>query len=342
MPRKARIDTPGTLQHVIARGIERCDIFTDDADCDDFLERLGRILMDSQTSCYAWSLVGNHFHLLLKSGSVPIATVMRRLLTGYAIRFNRRHGRTGHLFQNRYKSIICQEDLYLKELMRYIHLNPLRAGIVKGLDELDSHPHSGHSAIMGNRKRKWQSQSVLSALSLFDPWINVAREAYRDYMAAGIDQGKRPDLVGGGLIRSAGGWDAVKSARRQNVVCRGDERILGDGDFVASVLEETRESMGKQSKLKAHGVNIDSLIQLAGRLVSLSSEQILGPNKSRDKVKARRLICYWGTKELCFSMTEMAAVLRISVPTASVAARRGAEIVCKNEYSLPDLLNIKT
>jgi putative transposase len=113
MPRKARIDAPGALHHIICRGIERRKLFFNDDDRDDFVERLSRIISDSETLCYAWALIPNHFHLLLRTGNVPITTVMRRLLTGYAVSFNHRHKRHGRLFQNRYKSILCQEDPYL-------------------------------------------------------------------------------------------------------------------------------------------------------------------------------------------------------------------------------------
>ena len=105
MPRKARIDAPGALHHIIVRGIDRRKIFFDDFDRDDFLDRLGGILSDSKTACFAWALMTNHLHLLLRTGTAPIATLVRRLLTGYAASFNRRHRRHGHLFQNRYKSI---------------------------------------------------------------------------------------------------------------------------------------------------------------------------------------------------------------------------------------------
>jgi putative transposase len=137
MPRKARIDAPGALHHVIVRGIERRRIFYDDDDRDNFLDRFGMILTDIKTLCFAWALIPNHLHLLLRTGVAPIATVMRRLLTRYAVSFNRRHRRHGQLFQNRYKSILCQEDQYLLELVRYIHLNPLRAGLVSDLKKLD-------------------------------------------------------------------------------------------------------------------------------------------------------------------------------------------------------------
>jgi putative transposase len=110
MPRKSRIDAPGALHHVMVRGIERRSIFLDQVDRDRFLERLALVLDATGASCLAWALIPNHFHLLLKTGRDPLATVMRRLLTGYAVSFNRRHRRSGHLFQNRYKSILCQED----------------------------------------------------------------------------------------------------------------------------------------------------------------------------------------------------------------------------------------
>jgi REP element-mobilizing transposase RayT len=99
-------------------------VFQDDHDRDNFLQRLSTIATETRTACCAWALIPNHFHLLLKTGETPIATVMRRLLTGYAVSCNRRHHRHGHLFQNRYKSILCQEDAYLLELVRYIRLNP--------------------------------------------------------------------------------------------------------------------------------------------------------------------------------------------------------------------------
>jgi REP element-mobilizing transposase RayT len=152
MPRQPRLDAPGVLQHVMARGIERRKIFWDDKDRTFFLERLAVILEETQTQCYAWALIPNHFHLLLRTGLTPLSTVMRRLMTGYAVTFNIRHRRSGHLFQNRYKSVICEEDPYLLELIRYIHLNPLRAKLVEDLKALDKYPWSGHSAILGSRK----------------------------------------------------------------------------------------------------------------------------------------------------------------------------------------------
>jgi len=108
MPRQSRIDAPGAVHHINARGIAQKPIFIDDHGRNSILDRLGAILVETKTPCYAWALIPNHFHLLLRIGSVPVTTVMRRLLTGYAISFNHRHW--DHLFQSRYKSILCQRD----------------------------------------------------------------------------------------------------------------------------------------------------------------------------------------------------------------------------------------
>ena len=130
MPRLARLDAPGVIHHVIIRGIERRMIFRDNKDRKDMIDRLADLLPATKTCCYSWAFLFNHAHFLFRSGGQGLSTFMQRLLTGYAMRFNRRHRRHGQLFQNRYKSIICQEDIYLKELVRYIHLNPLRPKIV--------------------------------------------------------------------------------------------------------------------------------------------------------------------------------------------------------------------
>jgi len=175
MPRKARIDAPGALHHLIIRGIEKRKIFEDDKDRYQFIKRLAHILTEAETPIYAWALIPNHVHLLLKTGLTPIATIMRRLLTGYAVYFNRRHRRYGHLFQNRYKSILCQEEPYFRELVRYIHLNPLRAKLVENIKALDKYPYSGHSAVVGKVKRDWQQVNYV--LGFFGKRKSDARNA---------------------------------------------------------------------------------------------------------------------------------------------------------------------
>jgi REP element-mobilizing transposase RayT len=332
MPRQSRIDAPDALHHIIVRGIERREIFLDDQDRYNFLERLGGILERTGTICYAWSLIPNHTHILLRTGTAPIATVMRRLLTGYAVSFNHRHKRHGHLFQNRYKSILCQKDPYLLELVRYIHLNPLRAKLVVDMDALGKYPFCGHGVVMGKCVQPWQD--IETVLAYFGKKMGPARRSYRAYVTRGVEDGRRWDLTGGGLIRSTGGWAAVKTLRKEKVHVKSDERILGDGDFVERILAENHERYEARYALKARGVGLEDVAVRVAELLGMPAEQVWRAGKTRPQVKARSLLCYWAVRELNESMTAMARRLGISTAAVSKSINRGAEIANENGYSI--------
>jgi len=332
MPRKARIDAPGALHHIIVRGIERRRIFSDDKDRDNFVERLADIITDTETFCFGWALIPNHAHLLLRTGKTSLSTVMRRLLTGYAVSYNRRHRRHGHLFQNRYKSILCQEDTYLLELVRYIHLNALRAKIVEDLKELDKYPYSGHSALMGKVPRDFQDTGYV--LNLFGKKVSAARKGYRGYLAKGVEQGRRPELVGGGLIRSAGGWSAAKAMRRAQSRMKGDERILGDGEFAQSVLDAAKEQYEERYLLQAQEYNLDTVAQRVSALLGINPEQVWASGKHPLTVKARSLLCYWAVRELGFTATEVSRRLGVSQPSVSISVKRGEKIAMSEKLKL--------
>ena len=324
MPRRSRIDAAGALNHVMVRGIEKAVIFRHDADRNHFLERLGKILGETETLCYAWALIPNHFHLLLRTGPVPISTVMRRLLTGYALWYNRKHHRHGHLFQNRFKSILCQEDAYLLELVRYIHLNPVRANLVKDVDALGRYPYSGHSVLMGKVKKAWQETD--DVLCMFSEKRGAATREYRTFVEKGIALGRRQDLTGGGLLRSAGGWEGVRALREEKVYQRNDERILGDGDFVEHVLASEEEAMERRYALRARGVDLNFIASRVSAVLDVKPEEVWAEGKSRRIVEARSLLCYWAVRDLGFSMSSLSRKLRISVPSVSDSVARGRRI----------------
>ena len=334
MPRKARIDAPGALHHIIVRGIERRNIFDDDVDKNNFLDRLGKVLSETDTKCFSWALIPNHFHLLLRTGACPLSTVMRKLLTGHAMNYNRRHRRTGQLFQNRYKSILCQEDTYLLELVRYIHLNPIRAKLVADIKALDKYSFCGHAVIMGKKKKDWQDDGYV--LKLFDSKRSTARRRYKIFVQKGIQEGKRSDLTGGGLIRSSGGWTMLKSLRRAKIHSKSDERVLGDSDFVERVLRSANEALDRKYDLKSKGYNIDKLSDRVANIFSINPEDIFQPGKQPVKVKARSLLCYWAVRELGFTMTDLAFKLNTSQPAVSMSVQRGEQIASENRYSLID------
>jgi REP element-mobilizing transposase RayT len=332
MPRQARIDAPGAVHHVIVRGIERRKIFLDDQDRSNWIARLGKILIENRTPCFAWALISNHVHLLLRTGLVPLSTVMQRLLTGYAVSFNRRHKRHGQLFQNRYKSILCQEDPYLRELVGYIHLNPLRAGLVKDIAGLDFYPSSGHSALMGHQDRPWQD--TVYVLRLFSERKSTARRRYREFVEKEISKGQRPELVGGGLIRSLGGWQPVKLLRKRGQRIKGDERILGDSSFVGEVLTANQDELERKAEYRQKGYDFNWLVDRVARLLEMNMDEVLTAGRYPQTVKARSILLYWAHRELGISTVELARRVNLSQPSVSQSIRRGEKLISENGYEL--------
>jgi len=250
---------------------------------------------------------------------------MRRLLTGYAGSFNRRYKRYGPLFQNRFKSIVCQEDAYLNELVRYIHLNPLRSGIVPDLKRLNTYRYCGHSALMGKREYKWQETGYV--LNYFGKSLTEARRSYYEYIKEGVKNGRRPELVGGGLIRSLGGWGAIKEAGLKSIGrVKGDDRILGDSEFVLQTLKAADEKFDHCYKLKQLGYNLQTIEERVCEIFNISQEDIYAKSRQKVKVEARALFCYWAVRELGYNMLEIARRLCISQPGVVYSVRRGERI----------------
>jgi hypothetical protein len=300
-------------------------------------------------------------------------------MTGYAVTFNIRHRRSGPLFQNRYKSVICEEDPYLLELIRYIHLNPLRAKLVEDLKALDKYPWSGHSTILGRRKNPLIPEAVANgstsagrriAFSQFRPGIEkaiinpknpvdtacpvapadgtgvknkplaektiedvllhfgnkvrVARRRYRQFAKNGIDQGKRPEFQGGGLVRSAGGEKAGLLGRKKEEREKGDARILGSGDFVNEALskagEEWESQTGPRPSLKA-------LINTVSEAFDLSSQQLKSRSRRKPIVDARSVLARVAVRNHGYKGIEVAKALSLSPSSVSRIVESGKNIL---------------
>jgi hypothetical protein len=265
----------------------------------------------------------NHFHLLLKTGYVPLSTVMRRLLTGYAQQFNRRHRRHGPLVQNRFKSILCEEDPYFLELIRYIHLNPLRAGIVPDLNSLKKFPYSGHSAVMGKLSCEWQN--VDEVLKMFSHKIGHARRLYAAFVAKGVALGRRTDLTGGGLVRSVGGWSALKALRSSATRIMGDERILGSGEFVELVLKRANENYEQRTHVKAKGLSLEAIINNVSQKLDIPPQLIRSTGKQRRISRARAIVCLLAVKNLGVTGRQVARELKMSPSAVSKAIIRASQ-----------------
>ncbi len=329
MPRHARIDFPGLLQHVIVRGIERRPIFLDDQDRENFLSRLRTLLSETATDCYAWGLLDNHFHLLLRPNRRTLAEIMRRLLTGYAVVFNLRHQRAGHLFQNRYKSIVCDKDPYFLELVRYIHLNPARAGMVGDLEALAAFPWCGHHELLG--RSSTPIIQVDEVLKHFSPKRKAAQKNYESFIADGLKDSAMTKLSRGGRRSS----QALDPSIADDALF--DDRILGGGDFVEQVLNSTGTVRGNPAMPFAQ------LAQRVANCLHIDPATLSTPNKERNIVRAKAVICYLAVRRMGIKGVDVAAALGYTSTAVNHGAKRGEALLTadgKLEKLLLDALKL--
>ncbi len=211
--------------------------------------------------------------------------------------------------QNRYKSIVCQEEAYLRELVRYIHLNLLRARIVKDLDGLERSRWSGHSALMGKVERKWQETGYV--LSFFGNG-RAGRRNYLKYVEDGIGLGHRPELVGGGLIRSLGSWSEVLSSRERGERHGFDQRILGDSEFVREVTSALDDMVKRNLRPSGQRIDIDTLAERVCKNYDISAGELRSGSRRHQVVKAREVLFWFAVRELGYSGADVARHLGVS------------------------------
>ncbi len=323
MPRGPRLYAPGVLEHVMARGIERRKLFRDNHDRDDFLRRLAALTEAGAMAVYAWALMPNHFHLLVRTGSRPLSRSMRSLLTGYAGNFNRRHRRSGHLLHNRYKSIVCDEEPYFLELVRYIHLNPLRAGIVRGLRGLARYPYSGPTALVGKVKYRWQDTGAV--LGHFGVNLRSARRKYEGFVADGASRGRRPEFQGGGLVRSSGGWRAVQKLRRGREGYVSDERILGGSTFVEEIRQEIESERKKDPARGYRAVSLEEVLKKVCQAEGVRPGEVAGGGRRAVQCRVREGVAYLWIEWLGHSGVPAARAVGIRREGVYRVAERGRQ-----------------
>jgi len=377
MPRQARLDAPGALQHVMARGIERRKIFLDDKDRTSFLERLALILEETQTQCYAWALIPNHFHILLRIGTTPLSTVMRRLMTGYAVTFNIRHRRSGHLFQNRYKSVVCQEDTYLLELTRYIHLNPLRARLVEDLKSLDKYKWAGHSAILGRRKNplipalakevpsaegglsfsfssgKGKKQNPVNPVNPVKKEKSLAEKTVEDvlqFFGKSLKEARRRYRVfvekgiKHGHRTDLQGGGLIRSAggdRASLIGQKKEDREKADQRVLGSgdfVSEILQHANEDADRKKGRNISMAEVISRVCKEFDIKNDELMLDIRRAPYTHARSIISYFSINELDYSGADVAKALNVSRASVSKARSRGEKLIDKDQY-LWNLIN---
>lgn len=319
MARQRRIDIPNGIYHVITRGIDGKTIFKKPTDKREFLTQLEEVLASGHGQCYAWALMENHVHLCIRTGEETLANMMRRLFTKYAIYFNKHYKRHGYLFQNRYKSILCQEETYLQELIRYIHLNPVRAGVITKQEELDEYPWTGHSALVGKEKREWQN--INEILLRYSENRLTAIERYKAFIEEGWE---KPVKMGNEIMpkRKTGKWKITENHERW----RGEEIILGDDEFISMVMKRAEEVLDQKDKLKRKWT-ADRLIKTICEKVGMKESELQQRSRISQLADVRGVIAYIGCCQIGLNGAELARRLGISRPAISIAQIRGKRIV---------------
>ena len=209
MPRRPRIHVPGAFYHVTLRGNHRQDIFFTDDDRLSFLDILAETITRFGSRVHAYCLMTNHVHLVVQSGTIPLGRVIHRVAGVYARRVQQRLDTTGHLFEKRYHALLIHADEYLLAVVRYIHLNPVAAGIATSADK---YRWSSHHSYVGTRSEPWVTTDFV--LGMFEAQSEIAVAAYRRFVG-------KHDLEG-----------ADDSLGECNPV---DPRVLGDDQFLASL-----------------------------------------------------------------------------------------------------------
>lgn len=190
MARPLRIEYEGAFYHVIQRGIERRDIFKSHADKEKFLSYLKTSYLAYKAIFHTYVLMDNHYHLTLETPQGNLSKIMHYLNTSYAAYFNAKRKRAGHLYQGRFKAVLVQQDEYLHYLSRYIHLNPVRAGIVKSPVD---YPHSSYDFFISDKRKPPEWLNTDFILSMFHKDLSMARRLYKQFVMDNI--GKEKEVI---------------------------------------------------------------------------------------------------------------------------------------------------
>ena len=260
MARKPRIEFNGALYHVITRGNQKQQVFLDPQDHDRYLKILGNYRVRYGFALYAYVLLENHAHLLMETREVPLSKILQGISQSYTMFFNRKYGMVGHLFQGRYKAILCDRDSYLIALVKYIHMNPVRAGMVK---TPEAYPWSSHRSYIGWPGRRGIVDTEL-VLGMFSEDMKQAKRAYREYMG------------GEGLLR------------REEVYATVDQRILGDEGFVQEVMART--GIGDIRGKRKHGYGLSEITKGVEEVCGVDLVQLREKGRGESLKKGRMVM----------------------------------------------------
>ena len=312
MPRKARLNVTGSVVHIMARTLPHEQLFSDDDDCDQFLAMLSKSLVRVGYRCYAWALMPNHYHLIVRTSDRELWEFMKPLNTGYAGYHRKKYLRDGPLFRDRYKSIVTQDQHYIAELVRYVHLNPVRAGICKDLKALEQHPWTGNSALMG--KHKYEFQDVNTVLQRFGATMASARRAYRAFLQEGLDNDCNKDELTSLVRASNTGTQAGRKTTNW---------VIGDQAFVKKALLRADEVRIRISRFEKEGSDLAPIAAAVAARFKVRPVDLKNRSRANAVAEARKVFAWLAIHEYRAPTRMVAAYCGVGMPAAWAMARAG-------------------
>jgi putative transposase len=318
MPRKARLNVPGALYHVMSRCLPVYQLFSDDRDRELFLSLLSDNLLRSGFKCYAWVLMDNHYHLILRSSNEELWRLMKPLQMRYAQYHGKKTGRRGPLFMDRFKSIVTQDQNYLMELIRYVHLNPVRAGICKNITELKEYRWSGHRKLMlgiGN-----EFQEVNAVLRRFGAEEKEGRRHYEQFLQEGLtESGTDDELLQ--LVR--------KSNEGKVSGSHAGSWVIGDHDYVVKVLSEAESNRLRISRFEREGANLSAIASQVGSYFKIDDGAIRVRQRGGAASDARKVFAYGVCRIYGAPVSKVKEYLGVGGAAISALAAQGRVIAEK-------------
>lgn len=308
MPRMIRMEMPGSCVHIMARGIDGKKIFINPEDYKEFLARLSIAVCDSGYKCLAWCLMENHYHLFVRSGEKPMSALMRPLNGGYARWFNAKYKRRGYLFQDRFKSVLCQDQEYAKQLIRYIHLNPVRSGLVDSLDQLRKWRWCGHGFLLGVKDAAGKDfQDRRESMRRFGNSLNCAVSEYLEFLTDGIDPSNRCNA---GRLSFSETQEVMGSEK-------GWPAVIGDPEFARRAMSRFEIGHHRKHRKVDYLHTLEGIAKVACSANCVNLDDLWYRGRENGRTRARALFCFKASREELLPLSEIARYLRITIPGVS-------------------------
>jgi REP element-mobilizing transposase RayT len=313
MSHAPRLDEPGALHHVWTRGVDRCDLYLDDADRRSFLATIALVLKETHGRCLAWTLMSNHYHLLVETGRKPLSNVMQRINQRHARWFNRRHARTGHLFEGPFDSDRVGDDEHLATLVAYIHLNPVRAGMVPDVAALATYPWTGHAALMGRTPQP--CHDVDRALAAFGETRRLARRGVRECVAAVHARGLRMDGDVGEVS-----FDSGVQARER---VYGVRRVQGRWRFIDRVTRDMEARDVRHARFRRAGWTADAVAVRVAQRLGARIDDVREGRRTSAETRARAVAAYLAWHCVGATQADIGRAVGVTGQAVSPAINRG-------------------